>query len=131
MADDQPLVRSMLTDFLTGDGHTVESAGDGREALEKFNAGTFDVVISDRGMPGINGAQLAAAIRRNAPDVRFIMVTGFAEMMEMSNESLPGVDHVAGKPITLQALRDALSTVTHKSRDRNRRRRDLKGGRSR
>ena len=92
--------------------HTVESAVDGRDALDKFNEGVFDVVISDRAMPEMNGDQLSAAIKKNAPEMPFIMLTGFGEMMETSEERPAGVDLVIGKPVTLRALRDALATVT-------------------
>ena len=112
VADDEPLVRKMLSEYLTADGHTFESTTNGREALEKFNEGTFDVVMSDRGMPEMNGDQLAAAIRKNAPDMPFIMLTGFGEMMEASDERPAGVDLIVGKPVTLRALREALAKVT-------------------
>ncbi len=77
----------------------------------KFNGGKFDVVISDRGMPDMNGDQLAATIRKNAP---FIMLAGFGEMMEASDERPAGVDLIVGKPVTLRALREALAKVTSK-----------------
>ena len=114
VADDEPLVRRLLTEYLTGDQHTVESATNGREALEIFSQGTFDVVISDRGMPELNGDQLAAAIKKVAPDTPFIMLTGFGEMMQVSEEHPAGVDLVVGKPVTLSSLRQALARATSK-----------------
>ena len=66
-------------------------------ALDKFNEGVFDVVISDRAMPEMNDDQLSAAIKKNAPEMPFIMLTGFGEMMETSEERPAGVDLVIGE----------------------------------
>ena len=77
--DDQPVLCEILVEHLTEDWHRVETAMDGREALEKFRAKAaidpFDLVITDRAMPHMNGEQLAAAIKAMNPDTRVIMLT--------------------------------------------------------
>ena len=65
----------LLTEYLSEDWHTVEVAGGGEEALEKFRAGSFDLVITDRAMPGISGEELAAGIKALAPETRVILLT--------------------------------------------------------
>jgi len=59
VVDDEQTVRDTLTICLTINGHTVETATDGLEGLEKFRAGEFDVVITDRRMPYMSGDKLA------------------------------------------------------------------------
>ena len=93
-------------------GHTVDHASNGREGLEKVRANTYDVVMTDRAMPDMNGDQLAAAIKNLDSDQRVIMMTGFGTMMEDTSEKPPGVDLVISKPITLAGLREALRSLS-------------------
>ena len=112
--DDEPSVCQMAAAYLTGDGHTVEMAANGREGLEKFSQQqkTFDAVVTDRAMPTMNGDQLAAAIKQLAPTMPIIMLTGFGEMMGAAGEKLAGVDLIVNKPVTLEVFREALVQAT-------------------
>jgi len=83
LVEDDPVPLQVVERLLSGDGHTVSTATNGLEALEKFQVGWFDVVVTDHAMPEMSGAELAAMIKRLAPR----------------------------KPVTLLALREALSTV--------------------
>tara|TARA_Y100000310_G_scaffold236388_1_gene239549 strand:- start:516 stop:2222 length:1707 start_codon:yes stop_codon:yes gene_type:complete len=112
VANDDPAVRLLIKDFLTRDGHSVESAVDGREALKKFGEGKFDLVVADRGMPNLGGDQLVAAIRAKS-EVPIIMVTGFGNMMVDSGERPAGVDFCLSKPLEIAALRKAILTVVN------------------
>ncbi|MEK9135551.1 MAG: ATP-binding protein [Bacteroidota bacterium] len=105
--EDEPLIRQMLTTYLIGYGHTVEVATNGKEGLEKFHAGAFDIVITDRAMPEMSGEQLAAAIKQIAPKVPIIMLTGFGDLMQTSDEKLAGVDIIVSKPVGLTEFREA------------------------
>ena len=113
VVDDEPHVRQVLEEYLTFDGHTVETATDGREALEKFTSGSgmFDVVLTDRAMPRMGGDQLAAAVRVIAPRP-VIMLTGFGDVMQATSEKPVGVALILSKPVTLASLRKALAKVT-------------------
>jgi CheY-like chemotaxis protein len=67
---------------LSSQGHTVETANNGLEGLDKFLSGQFDLVVTDRAMPEMGGDQLATAIKQVAPDRPIIMLTGFGDLME-------------------------------------------------
>ena len=109
VVDDEVLVRKIIGDYLNGDGHIVEAANSGHEALEKFRNSRFDIVLLDRAMPDMSGDQVAAAIKSINPAVPVIMLTGFGSMMDDANEKPAGVDFIVGKPVTIPALRAALS----------------------
>ena len=98
--DDEPMVRELVTDYLTADGHEVESATNGREGLEKFHAGVFDLVITDRAMPEMNGDEVARAIKRESPSIPVVMLTGFGDMMKDDGSLPPDVNQVVGKPVS-------------------------------
>ena len=111
VVDDDQVVREMLIEFLERDGQTVVSATDGRDALEQFRRAEFDLVITDRGMPGMGGDELAVSIKEAAPETPVIMVTGFGELMASAGERPEGVDLFLSKPVTPSALRKAIAEV--------------------
>ncbi len=80
LAEDEPQVRDIEAEYLRGDGHFVETAANGQEAMERFVQWGYDVVVADRAMPEMNGDKLAAAIKQISPKTPVIMVTGFADM---------------------------------------------------
>ncbi len=108
VVDDDPAVREVTVAFLLADGHTVETATNGREGLEKFHAGRFDLIVTDRSMPELSGDHLALAIKQRAPSKPIIMLTGFGEFMSVAAEVPKGVDAIVSKPVTLKALRQAI-----------------------
>jgi len=111
LVDDEPVVRETVAAYLLHDGHMVETAVDGRDAWSKFCAGAYDLVITDSAMPEIPGSQLARAIKGLSPGTPIIGLTGFGEMMEKKGDPPGALDLVVSKPITLAALRRAISHV--------------------
>ncbi len=109
LVDDEAMVRKVIGEYLKIDGHIVEAAVGGRDGLEKFRNGQFDLVVVDRAMPDINGDQVAAAIRSANPTVPVVMLTGFGAMMEDAGEKPTAVDFVVGKPVTIAGLRTAVT----------------------
>lgn len=102
----------VLTECLTSDGHTVEAAANGDEALKRFLAGSFDLVVTDRAMPQMTGEQLAVAVKRVAPQTPIILLTGFGDMMNAYAQKPHGIDLILPKPITLAQLREAVAKMT-------------------
>jgi CheY-like chemotaxis protein len=112
VVEDEPLVREVLSVYLTEDKHEIVTANDGREGLEKFkNSGNFDLVLTDRAMPEMNGDALAQEIKKLKPGQPIILLTGFGDLMTGAGEQPPGVDLVVGKPFTLTTLRGAIGKV--------------------
>jgi CheY-like chemotaxis protein len=109
LVEDEPLVRKAVTAQLIADGHTVESAVNGVDGLEKLMSGWFDVIITDRAMPEMGGDQLAAAAARLAPDKPIIMLTGFGDLMDARGEKPPGVSVLVSKPVTGDVLQRAIA----------------------
>ncbi len=115
VVDDQAVLCEILVEYLTGDGHQVETALDGYEALEKFRAATargdgFGLLITDRAMPGMSGEHLATGVKAMEPCTRIILLTGYAAMGS-TDECPPCIDMVVDKPVTRDALRQAVVKV--------------------
>ncbi len=112
VVEDEPLVREVIDVYLTEDQHTVTLAVNGRDGLEKFCAGEFDLVLTDRAMPEMNGDELAAEIRKLSPAQPIVLLTGFGDLMTSAGEKPAGVDLVVGKPFNVATLRNAIATAT-------------------
>jgi len=109
VVDDEELIREVLAVVLSEDGHTVESAANGAEGLQKLSVRPFDVVITDRAMPRMNGDQFAAAVRDLYPDMPVILLTGFGDLMTAVGDHPAVFDVVARKPFTADSLRAAIA----------------------
>ncbi len=118
VVDNQPVLCEVLAEYLQGDWHRVTIAHDGDEALKKFAAEKFDLVITDKAMPGMTGDQLAIALRKIRNDVPIILLTGFAES-GISTSLIPEIDAVIGKPVNLTTLRHAIATAIADRREKD------------
>ncbi|MDB6057063.1 MAG: hybrid sensor histidine kinase/response regulator [Verrucomicrobiales bacterium] len=116
--DDEPLLRELLKELLELDGHKVETADGGESGINKFTEAErgerFDVVITDLGMPRVDGRQVARNIRDQSPLVPIILLTGWGNMMKADGEIPTQVDAVISKPPRVNELRDTLKRVMDK-----------------
>ena len=112
VVEDEPMVREVICVYLAEDQHEVTTAENGRDGLEKFKAGTFDLVMTDRAMPEMNGDQLAIEVKKLRPEQPIVLLTGFGDLMAGSGEQPEGVDLVVSKPFTLATLRNAMAKAT-------------------
>jgi CheY-like chemotaxis protein len=93
------------------DGHEVETADDGEDALRKLAAENFDVVITDFEMPKMRGDSLAVAIKARWPEQPIILLSAYGEIFKAEGKQIPGVDLILSKPFLLETLRQALVSV--------------------
>ncbi|MGA2244620.1 MAG: ATP-binding protein [Verrucomicrobiota bacterium] len=115
--DDEEMVRQLLNDCLTQFNHKVTTAADGEAALKLLRSARqgrepFQVVITDLGMPKMDGHQLARAIRAEMPRIPIVMMTGWGAMMKENGENTPDVNALVGKPPQLQELNSLLLRLT-------------------
>ncbi len=114
VVDDEAPVRSVLGDILEAAGHTVVMLGDGAEAIERFRADAFDLVLTDLAMPRVSGWQVARAIKQAAPNVPVFLVTGFGVELSAEERRSHGVDQVLVKPLQIQDILDAVADVARR-----------------
>ena len=112
--DDDPLLLKSLRDALESDGHEVTSASGGQAGIDTFldthAAGRpFPLVITDLGMPHVDGRKVAASIKAAAPDTVVMMLTGWGRRLVAEGDVPPGVAQVLSKPPKLTELRTALA----------------------
>ena len=115
VVDDNPDITDMLAAVLRHAGYTVSSAHSAPDALELALARHFDVVVSDIGMPGMTGHELARALRA-MPEYRavpLVAVTGFDMYDDRERSAEAGFSAHLSKPIDPLALMQAVRGVSH------------------
>jgi PAS domain S-box-containing protein len=96
--DDDDMVRELLGELLRTIGHTVVQAGGGREGVRVFQQESFDLVLTDLGMPECTGWEVASAIKKIAPRTPIALITGWALTLGRGKLKEAGVDLVLNKP---------------------------------
>jgi two-component system KDP operon response regulator KdpE len=103
LADDEPAIRKVVRDALEREGHEVVSAIDGKEALERFEDGRFDLVVTDLAMPRVDGLELVKEIRRRSP-LPILVLTVRNEEREKVRLLDEGADDYVTKPFGVAEL---------------------------
>ena len=111
IVDDSKYIRSNLLQIFSLMGFEAIVAGSGSEALDQFYSVTFDLVITDLEMPGMDGWTLSSQIKELSPDTPIVLITGseksdLIERLETSN-----VDLVLFKPFSLKDIQDTVQTA--------------------
>ncbi len=110
LVDDDPRLVAVLSDMLRSEGHAVSTADSGEEALAVFDPASHDVVITDLGMPRMNGWEVAERVKSRAPSTAVFLLTGWGEGVS-AHESSHFVDRVIAKPVSAQSLLEQLAEL--------------------
>jgi two-component system CheB/CheR fusion protein len=116
--DDEEPVREVLRDILEDEGVEVTLAANGAEALARFDAGRFDAVLTDLGMPGMNGWELLRAIGERDKEVPLAVITGWGELVSTHEEKAARVEWVLTKPFSLSQICEIAQEITRRKRSR-------------
>jgi len=99
LVEDDDDNRELMSEVLETAGYQVVTAASGAEGLRKLSEQTMDVVVTDVGMPGMGGLEVARAAKRIAPKVPVVIVTGYAEREDITSARGHEVDAVLVKPV--------------------------------
>jgi CheY-like chemotaxis protein len=113
VVDDNPMMRELAGTALTLFGYDTDLAADGDEAVRRVSRTAYDVVITDLRMPGMNGWDVAKAVRRIRPGVGLVAMSG--SLLPSNDGELPaGPDGCVclSKPFELETLRNAVDSAT-------------------
>ncbi len=117
LVDDDPSLLESLRTALEDEGHKVVTASGGQSGIDAFREAQkahrlFDIVITDLGMPYVDGRQVVASIRSMSPGTPIILLTGWGQHVANESEKAPQVDRLLGKPPRIRELRTALAELT-------------------
>ena len=116
VADDDPTLRSELAELLRGDGHEVEVAADGGQALERLEAEPFELALLDLVMPRATGLEILHRLKVVRPETAVVMITGHGSV-DVAVEAMKGgaVDFVV-KPFEIESLQRVLASIADEKR---------------
>jgi CheY-like chemotaxis protein len=122
VVDDEPTVLMLVTDILDDLGYTAIEAGDSAAGLRVLRSDVrIDLLVSDVGLPGgMNGRQMAEAARETRPDLKVLLITGYAETAILGSGRLgPGMA-VLTKPFSVETMAARIRSIIEAGRERER-----------
>jgi DNA-binding NtrC family response regulator len=108
VVDDEPDLRMMLSQILTGAGYEIKEAADGEEAITLLKKQKFDAAFLDIQMPIVDGIKVLKYIKENRLPTKAIMLTGYADLKHAMEAKEFGARDFIGKPYKIE---DILSTI--------------------
>jgi CheY-like chemotaxis protein len=104
VVDDEAGIRSLMRKILLREGYAVTDAGDAAEAMQYVRQESFDLLLTDVVMPGVNGRELAEQVLAVRPDMRVLYVSGFTGETAVESGNFPPGSLLLQKPFTLGTL---------------------------
>ncbi len=114
VVDDDQNIQEILQDILSLEGHQVTLASSGDQALKFFKSSKFEVVITDLGMPGMSGWDLAKEVRKLNSQIKVVLITGWRAQIETDKIKESGVDFILPKPFHIEQIKEVLYQTASK-----------------
>ncbi len=109
ITEDEESLRRFVARALRLDGHETFEAGDGAEGLERLDEGSYDLLLSDIRMPVMDGIELAHQASARFPEMKILLITGYAEQRERADDLASKIVDVVPKPFALPDIRKAVA----------------------
>lgn len=111
IVDDEPLIRSMLREVLTGAGYVTYTAGDGYEAINLLEVNSPDVVLVDHQLPDTDGLTLQRRIKEIDADIKLIFMSGSHDEDLLMAAQKGGASAILRKPFDITILLDMIDRL--------------------
>lgn len=112
IVDDEEKFSEVLSDMLSAYGHSVVIANRGAVAVQKFYDESFDLVITDLGMPEMSGWQVAIKVKESKPDIPVVLLTGWGAKVDEDMLAESGVDLVVSKPLKMADITSIINKIS-------------------
>jgi DNA-binding response OmpR family regulator len=107
--DDDDRVRTLLRNILLFGGYRVIEASDGELGMRYLEEGGFDMVLTDLGMPGMNGWEVTKLIKTRIPQIPVALITGWGTNLDEKKIKESGVDWIIGKPFQVNEILEVVN----------------------
>ena len=114
VVDDEPVVRESLRDWFANDGYPVDMAADAREALRKLQEYSWDILLTDVKMPGMDGLELQQRVKEIDPDITVIIMTAYASVDSAMKAIKEGAYDYVTKPLDPEDLQQIIDRAAER-----------------
>ncbi len=114
LVDDDTTILDVISEALRDVGHDVHTCNAGAAAIVAMEDGQFDVLVTDLGMPGVNGWDVARRAHQLAPPLPVIVISGWGAQITQDQLEAAGVDIILAKPFRLEQIRRAISSFAQR-----------------
>lgn len=109
--DDEPIVGERLKMSLEKEGFTVEASSAGQEAIDKLKKGCFDILVTDLKMSRPDGMEVLRVARQLCPDIKPVVITGFATRETADEAMKSGAVEFIAKPFKISQLKTLIGSL--------------------
>ncbi len=109
LVDDEDTLRYVLRETLIDEGYSVDVANDGFQALEHVKLKSYDLLITDIKMHGMDGLQLIREIKRNGSHLKIVIITAYGSLEMVKEAARLGVVEFVSKPFKMQEIKDVIT----------------------
>ncbi len=120
VVDDETHVRELLCEMVQSEGCEAIPASNGADALALFDAGNFDAIFTDIGMPGMSGWELSRAIRARDAQIPLAVITGWGDAVGAAEQKAAQVNWVVTKPFSMQRVSEIIQDIGQRKNDSRR-----------
>ena len=113
VVDDEPRICHLIKELLKGEGYQIDVSFSGDDAMEMIKRCEYHLLITDLKMPGIDGIELIEKAKQECPEIRAIMVTGYATVDTAVQSLKYGVDDFLAKPFNIAELKRSVTQTLH------------------
>ena len=107
IVDDEKEIVELLKDRFIAKGHSVNTAYDGKKAMELIRSNSYDLIFLDHNMPGLTGLELLRYIKQNGLKAKTVIITGYEEVDEFFMKGR-GADEYLTKPLKMKEIDDII-----------------------
>ena len=118
--DDEPIVGKRLKQIFEKAGYKVAAFTQGAAALQELEKGSYDIIVTDLKMEGVDGMDILKAAKLKNPDAKVIIITGFAKMETATEAFREGVFDFIAKPFKIDELREVILRAEQALQDNRR-----------
>jgi nitrogen-specific signal transduction histidine kinase/ActR/RegA family two-component response regulator len=116
VVDDEADVREAMADILRLERHEVDEAPDGKAAIELASRRSYNLIVSDLGMPGMSGIEVLRLVRDMQPGAATMLVTGWGQQLGADRASEEGIDRILSKPVPMADLLRSVAELLSETR---------------